>query len=357
MKVSKLKSKVNEGFWSDFAQGKAKFGPFFQQNAELRNDPRVIQKVAQKGFLDFRDRLGAAGINLKNAASISTPEVQDQITNNLEEYVRQYMAGGDYGEVQNKIVTAIEKVPLPTKIDERTIYKYFEDTAKVRAEVLIQHDQQLPVKSTPDSIKLLQSKIDSDKELVFPFNGATVVIRKNKEGLGSSVYIDDWSKLGTTLPSPKSQKIYPHTNPLYELTDSNDEVEHAEHEKNLDKIYKEFIRLTPKPDPRSIVSDKLKNFVSLQQNLNDNQEINFMHRFPTTPTSGIRVRVVIRKQGAYVSNYVSTSSSTALPPKIDLPPHGKMYEVKRPENLEKIYDAYVANGSPPPQDYEAETLE
>jgi hypothetical protein len=34
-----------------------------------------------------------------------------------------------------------------------------------------------------------------------------------------------------------------------------------------------------------------------------------------------------------------------------------MYEVKRPENLEKIYDAYVANGSPPPRDYEAEPLE
>jgi hypothetical protein len=357
MKVSKLKSKVNEGFWSDFAQGKAKFGRFFQQNAELRNDPRVIQKVAQKGFLDFRDRLGAAGINLKNAASISTPEVQDQITNNLEEYVRQYMAGGDYGEVQNKIVTAIEKVPLPTKIDERTIYKYFEDTAKVRAEVLIQQDQQLSVKSTPDSIKLLQSKIDPTKELVFPFNGATVVIRKNKEGLGSSVYIDDWSKLGTTLPSPKSQKIYPHTNPLYELTDSNDEAEHAEHEKNLDKIYKEFVRLTPKPVQKSMFSDKLKNLVRLQLSLNDNQEINFQHVFSATRAGGSPVLVIIRKLGVYVSNYVSTSTSTALPPKIDLRPHGEMYEVKRPENLEKIYDAYVANGSPPPRDYEAEPLE
>jgi hypothetical protein len=361
MKVSKIKNRVNEGFFSDLVQGKAKFGPFIGQNAELRNDPRIINEVATKGFLDFRDRLTKAGINLKNAASISTPEAQETIKVNLIEYVREYVTGGETQKNKITITTKLEKFPLPAKFDERTIYKYFLDAATLRADIVISSDEKLPVNDIIKAIKILQSNIPNDNEIVFPFNGAEVIIRKNKENsLKSGIYITDWTRLGTTLAAPRPETIYPRSTPVYELTDNDkNEAAHNEHEKNIEKIYRVYVNTSPRPDPVPFTSTFVQDLQNLQQSLEDDEEVYFKYNFPISSSrSGTRTtKVVIRKNNVYVSNYIASSTGTVMPEKTNISPHGEMYGVKLPKNLEEIYKAYENKGKPAARIFKSSELE
>lgn len=367
MKVSK--SKVNEGFWSDFAQDKAKINIggktiFAQKNAELRNDPRIIAEVAGKGFLDFRDRLAAAGINLKNAAAISTPETQDTIKVNLIQYVERYFTEGESQAIKGNILIRLQKLEkdsLPSSFNEKTILEYFQAAAKIRAEIVVSSEKELPVSDILKKVKLLQSQLPNNTEIVFPFNGASVIIRKDKENsLESGIYITDWTKLGTTLAAPGPQTLEPHSSPVYELTDNkDDEAAKAEHLNNLTKIYSAFVRTSPRPVPQPIAKSSVEMLSELQKTLEDNQEINFNYNFTgaggTAPTVG--TNIVIRKDGVYVSDYINSSTSTREPKKVPLDPHGDMFLVQRPNNLENIYSAYTAIGSPAPTEYVGKSLE
>ena len=361
MKVSKIKNRVNEGFFSDLVQGKAKFGTFIGQNAELRNDPRIIHEVARKGFLDFRDRLTKAGINLKNAAAISTPEAQDTIKVNLIKYIEEYITGGETQENKVNLTVKLQKIPLPAKFDEKTIFEYFYAAAEIRAQTIIDAEQKLPVNDVTKKIKLLQSQIPNDNEIVFPFNGAEVIIRKNKENsLKSGIYITDWTKLGTILAAPRSETIYPRSTPIYELTDNNkDEAAHNEHIKNIEKIYKEYLNTSPRPDPVPFTSTFVQDLQNLQQSLEDDEEVYFKYNFPISSSrSGTRTtKVVIRKNNVYVSNYIASSTGTVMPEKTNISPHGEMYEVKLPKNLEEIYKAYENKGKPAARIFKSSELE
>lgn len=361
MKVNNVKNKINEGFFSDLVQGKAKFGRFIGQNAELRNDPRVIQQVATKGFWDFRDRLTKAGINLKDATAISTPEAQETIKVNLIQYVQKYMAEGETEENKIEITKELDKFPTPAKFDEKTIYKYFLDTATLRAKIVVRSDEQLPMNDIVKAIKLLQSKIPTDNEIVFPFNGAEVIIRKDKENsLKSGIYITDWTKLGTTLSAPRPETIYPRTTPVYELVDNNkDEAAHNEHIKNIEKIYRAYVNASPRPDPVPFTSTFVQDLQNLQQSLEDDEEVYFKYNFPiSTSRSGTRTtKVVIRKNNVYVSNYIASSTGTVMPEKTNVSPHGEMYEVKLPKNLEEIYKAYENKGKPAARIFKSSELE
>jgi hypothetical protein len=360
MKVSKIKNRVNEGFFSDLVQGKAKLGAFIGKNAELRNDPRIIQEVARKGFLDFRDRLTKAGINLKNAAAISTPETQDTIKVNLIKYIEEYITGGETQENKVNLTVKLQKIPLPAKFDEKTIFEYFYAAAELRAQTIIDAEQNLPVNDIIKKIKLLQSQIPNDNEIVFPFNGAEVIIRKEKES-GTGIYITDWTKLGTALPAPKQQILYPHDNPVYEFFDvQNDEAAHNAHIQNIEKIYGAYLNMSPRPAPTPF-NQKIQELQQLQQSLEDNQEISFDYNFDGSTTGGVATigtNIVIRNSAVYVSDYVSSSTSTKEPKKVDLgPPHNEMFSVQRPTNLANIYNAYISAGKPAPTEYISKDLE
>jgi hypothetical protein len=360
MKVSKIKNRVNEGFFSDLVRGKERLGRFIQENenVEMRNDPKIIEQVALKGFLDFRDRLTTAGINLKNAAAISTPEIQDQLEINLKDYVKTYMISGEQQEVGAEIIKFIEKIPDPSPYNEKTIYQYFIAAAKIRADIVVKADKKLKVTTGGGGLDLLQNKLKNNEEMIIPFSGATVLLRKKASDSNSGIYISDWTKLGTSLPAPPTENI--NGNTFYQLSDSDDEAEHNEHEKNKSKIYSVYLRLSPKPVSTTISAPppgRTDLLSDLQANLEDNEEITFDYVFPGAAPGSPKTMVVIRKNKVYVSNYVSTTTSSNLPEKKKVPPHGELYRVQRPENLEKIYDAYINSGSPVPKEYRAKPLE
>lgn len=346
MKASNVKKNIKESIFDVWFDAFNKTIDKKLNDKSVRAAPQIIRDVAFAGFEDFNKRLLAAGINLKNLASVRDPATQQLIKENLIKYVEQYMAGGESQEYSALILKELQnrsKLPLPTQFDQNSIFKYFETAAKIRAVKLNELDNTLEY--TRDNFELkklqeLQAQLDANKDIKFTASirgvSTNIVIRKDK--LYSDKDITPPPTPGTTSSAPaKRVKLQPYGN-YYEVTDPI----------NFTEVYKAWVAAGSPTSSTFDESDKIK---QLQDELEDNEEIEFT--FSATPP----VQVVIRKDAVYVSDYTGTSSSS-LPPKVAVPPHGDMYEVKRPQNLTAIYQAYSRLPSPPaPVEFAAPTLE
>lgn len=214
-----------------------------------RLNPEVIKKVAFTGFDDFRRRLLAAGINLKDKRSTKTPAIQEKIKENVIKYVEQYMTSRENARAKPLILSDFHsKLSLPNEFDENTLYKYFEDAANIRAKKLVALDLELPsnVQSVDETEKLkqLQSSLEDNQEIVFSYarNKVTVVIRK------SGVYVSDYiGRIKPGISLPPTTEVEPHG-----------DMFSVKRPENLKKIYLEYEKLPSKPAPQNFIGATLE---------------------------------------------------------------------------------------------------
>jgi len=330
---------------------------------ELRNHPKVIKEVAVRGFEDFAKRLLAMNppINIRDLNSIRDPGVQDLIRNNLYSYIFAYMTGGERADTQADIGSEIQKLigeekkkSPPTMWDQRSIMALFELAAKKRAETLIKIDNKVEYTSDNYGVNKLGDLI-SDKDLKPDMEikltgvnilGTTtnIVIRNinNKIVVYSSKDIPKPPNPDGTPGDPNSKEnIVPHGS-MFKIV----------HPVALNAIY-EVYKSAGEPSPTGVVDlQNAQKMRELQNSLEDNQEIDFRYMTPTMTNT-----VVIRKNGIYVSDYTGSSTSR-MPTKVPVPPHGDMFQVQRDQNLAFLYTQYLSQPIiPTPADFEAETLE
>lgn len=359
MKASK--STISEGIFSSMLDAYRAYKDSTDGEEEMRNDDRVLQEVAYKGFQDLSKRLKASGIDLNNAAAIREPRTQDIIRNNTTKYVEQYMSGGESPDRQVAIIGALQKsikdgiITTPTEWNKKTVFDYFLQAATIRARTIIALDNKLSYNRDNYGVKKLQDLI-SEKELkpnteiqlsgvdILGIN-TNIVIRN----VDNQVVVYSYKDIpkppnpdGTPGDPNSKENIVPHGS-MFKIV----------HPVALNAIY-EVYKSAGGPPPTDVVDlQNAQKMRELQSSLEDNQEIRFYYMM----RSGSNL-VVIRKSGVYVSQYTGTSSSSARPTKVDVPPHGDMFQVQRDQNLSSLYTQYLNQPvTPTPDEFEAETLE